>query len=147
MRVDLLYAATQEFVDFMNGSPSLLAFWVYLLIAGLPIILLHELGHALVAVRRLDADVEVTVGNAAKLAQLRLGQVNASIFALRSPLGPAGSASFDASRATAQDVVWIALAGPVVSAIGLVLAMFCFSAAPADGFVHDMLWAAVLTSF
>ena len=43
--------------------------------------------------------------------------------------------------------VWIALAGPVVSAIGLVLAMLCFSAAPADGFVHDLLWAAVLVSF
>ena len=130
----------------MNGGPGLVVGVVYLFVVGGPVILLHELGHALVAVKRLGADVEVTVGNAAKLAQLRLGQVNASVFALRSPLAPAGSASFDASRATARDVLWITLAGPVASAIGLVLSVLCFSAAPADGFLHDVLWAAVFTS-
>jgi hypothetical protein len=145
--VDLPYWLAQNFYDFMNGSPSLLTGWIYIVAAGAPIILLHELGHALVAVRRLDTDVEVTVGNAAEVAQLRLGQVNASVFALRSPLGPAGAASFDASLATARDVFWIALAGPVASAIGLAAVLLCYAAAPADGFVHNLLWAAVLTSF
>ena len=145
-RVDLLYSVTEAIVEFMNGGPSLLLGAVYLFVVGAPIILLHELGHAIVAVRRLGTDVDVTVGNAAKLAQLRLGQVNASIFALRTPLASAGSASFDASLATARDVLWIALAGPVASAIGFVVSVLCFSAAAADGFVHDLLWAAVFTS-
>ena len=144
--MDVLYWLAQVVFDFMNGAPSLPLDLVYLLVIGTPIILLHELGHALVAVRRLGTDVEVTVGNAAELAQMRLGQVNAAIFALPNPLAPAGTASFDGSLATARDVLWIALAGPVVSLIGLVLAVLCFSAAPADGFLHDVLWAAVFTS-
>ena len=145
--MDVLYALAEAIVNFMDSSPGLFGVLVYSLLVGAPIILLHELGHAVVAVRRLGADVEVTVGNAARLAQLRLGQVNASIFALRSPLGPAGSASFEASRASARDIVWIALAGPFVSAVGLVLVILCFTAAPAEGFVHDLLWVAVLPSF
>jgi hypothetical protein len=51
--------------------------------------------------------------------------------------------AFDASRATAHHVFWIAIAGPLASVAGTVVAAALYSAAPASGFVHDLLWAAV----
>src|SRR3712207_7695589 len=36
--------------------------------------LIHELGHALVAARRLGSEVEVTVGTGVKAAEFKLGQ-------------------------------------------------------------------------
>ena len=130
----------------MYGGPGLLMGMLYIAIVGLPLILLHELGHAMVAARRLDADVEVTVGNAVKIAQVRLGQVNASLHAFQNPLGTVGSASFDASRARAEDVLWIALAGPAVSVLCFVGVIAAYSVAPVDGVVRDVLWAGVVVT-
>ena len=142
--MDVLYSLAQVLYDFIESSPGLLGILVYPFVVGFPLIWLHEIGHALVAVRRLDTDVEVTVGNAAQVAQVRLGQINASLNVLRTPGAPAGSATFDASRARAEDVFWIALGGPALSAVALVLTIVIYSAAPADGFVHDLLWTAVM---
>jgi len=144
--VDVLYTIAAALFDFISSGPGLLACALYLLVADWPVILLHELGHAMVAVRRLGGDVEVTVGNAVKLAQLRLGQVNASLHALQSPLGTAGSVTFDASRARAEDVLRVALAGPAVSALNFVGLVGAYSIAPDDGVLHDLLWAGTLAS-
>ena len=142
-----LYAIAETIVKFMNGGPGFFAGLLYITIAALPVVLLHEFGHALMAVRRLGTDVEVTVGGAGRIAQFRLGQINASLFALQGAGATGGSAAFDASRASARDVLWIALAGPAASLLGLVVAMLCFANGPVDGFLHDLLWAAVFTSF
>ncbi len=144
--MDLLYAIAEAIVEFMNGGPGLIAGLLYITIAGIPVILIHELGHALMAVRRLGADVDITVGGAGRIAQFRLGQINASLFAVHGAGATAGSATFDASRASAKDVLWIALAGPAASLIGMVVAVLCFSSAPTDGFLHDVLWAVVFVS-
>ena len=144
--MDLLYSIAQALYDFINSGPGLLAFFVYLVLAGCPLVLLHEYGHAIVAVLRLETDVEVAVGDVVKLAEFRLGQVNASVHALQGVTGIAGSANFDASRARAEDVLWIALAGPFVSAICLALTIVCYSIAPSDGFLHDLLWVAVVVN-
>ena len=144
--MDLLYAIAEALFNFINSGPALFTSALYLLPAGLPLILLHELGHAVVAARRLGGDVEVTVGNAVRLAQFRLGHVNASLHALQSPLGTVGSVSFDVSRARAKDVLWIAVAGPLASLIGFVGVLTAYSIAPGDGVLHDLLWAAVWAS-
>ena len=142
--MDVLYSLAQVLYDFIESSPGLLGILVYPFVVGFPLIGLHEIGHAVVAMRRLDTDVEVTVGNAAQVAEVRLGQISASLNILRTPGAPAGTASFDASRARAEDVLWIALAGPAFSAVALVLTILLYSAAPADGLVHDLLWTAVM---
>ena len=144
-RVDVLYYLAGELVEFMNGMPGGwpggLSFLWWGLIAAIPVVIVHELGHAAVAARRLGADVEVTVGNAVKLAEVRLGQIHASVSAISQPGYAAGRATFDASRATAHDVFWIALAGPLASLVGVVATAFLLALAGPTGPVHDLLWS------
>jgi hypothetical protein len=141
---DPLYAIAQAIVDFMNSGPSLALVLLYILVAGIPATALHELGHALVARQRLGIPVNVVVGTTGRIAQLQLGQISMSINALGSPARVGGSATFDASRARARDILLIALAGPAASAVGVLLSVVLLRAAPASGFVHDVLWASVL---
>ena len=143
--MDILYWLAGAIYDFMNGMPEgWPGGWSFLwwgFIAAIPVIILHELGHAIVAAHRLGADVEGTVGNAVKLAQVRLGRIQASLNAFARPGYLAGSASVDATRATLRDVLWIALAGPLASLGGLAVTAFLLSHAASTGPVHDLLWS------
>jgi len=141
--VDLLYGLADAVVRFMDSGPSFPVVLLYIGIAAIPVALLHELGHAVVARRRLDTEVEVTVGTVGRIAEVRLGEIKASVSAVGTPGRPAGSAEFDSSQATAQDILWIALAGPLASLVGAALSVVLFSTGPADGPVHDLLWATV----
>jgi hypothetical protein len=139
--MNLLYGLARAFVDFMDNSPGLPMVLVYFAIAGIPVTLLHELGHAVVARRRLGGDVHVAVGTRGQMAEMRLGRIAMTINAFALPGRASGLATFDASRATAYDVLLIALAGPAASLAGLVPMAWALSGAP-QGIVHDLLWAA-----
>lgn len=132
-----------QIAEFMNSGPPFAAALVWITIAAIPVTFLHELGHALAARRLLGGRVHVKVGTAGKLANLRLGQIEASVNAFARPDRVGGYAAFDASRATARDIAWIALAGPFASLAGTLAAALLLSAAPGTGAVHDFLWAAV----
>ncbi len=67
-----------------------------------------------------------------------------AINALEQPNHASGAAEFDASHATARDVLLIAVAGPAASLVGTVLTAWALSAAPESGVFHDLLWAATL---
>jgi hypothetical protein len=142
MEVDVLYDLAAAFVRFMDSSPGLPLSLLYLAAAGVPVVLLHELGHAVAARRLLGGEVKVAVGTAGKLADLRLGQLALSVNAVSHPGSAAGVAEFDASRATARDVLLIAVAGPVASLAGTALTAWALSAVPGPGVVFNMLWAA-----
>lgn len=142
---DPLYDAMASFVAFVDSGPS----WqvvLFILVGAIPVTLLHELGYALAARALLDAPVSVTVGSHFKLAQVRLGEISVSLNAIASPTRVAGSATFDVSRATARDMLLIALAGHAASAAGLVVAVLALGALPDHGIAHGVAWAAVLTS-
>jgi hypothetical protein len=138
--VDSLYALAQIIYDFMQSGPMSVLMLVYLVPAGIPVTLVHELGHALMGRRRLGGQVAVTVGTTGRIAELRLAQIEISLSALADPTRAGGRAVFDAQRATARDVVAIALAGPLASFAGTVVSGWLLSRAPA-GIVHDFLWA------
>ena len=126
----------------MESGPGLLATLIYLAIVAPPMTLLHELGHAITARLLLGGDVQVSVGSAGKLAETHLGQIAISVNALAHPGRAAGHAEFDASRATARDVLLIALAGPAASLAGAAMTAWALSAVGPSGIVHDVLWAA-----
>lgn len=127
----------------MDASPGFPWVFVYLLVATIPAVLVHELGHALVARQRLGEDVEVSIGNAGRIAEFRLGQISTTINILSDPTRPGGQALFPDTEATVRDVLWIALAGPLASLLGTVASALLYGAAPATGVLHDFLWASV----
>ena len=143
---DALYGPAAAIVSFMDAGPGFPQMLLYIALAAIPVTLLHELGHALAAKRLLGTAVSVAVGSVGPLAQIELGKVSVSLNALGSPARVAGSATFDASRARAFDILLIALAGPAASAIGLLLCLAMFRLSPAAGALHDLLWACTLGS-
>jgi membrane-associated protease RseP (regulator of RpoE activity) len=144
MEVDVLYDLAAGFESFMNSGPGFPVSLLYLAVAGIPVVLLHELGHAIAARRLLGGEVKVSVGTAGELAELRLGQLAVTINALSHPGSPSGMAEFEASRATARDILLIALAGPVASLAGTVLTGWALSAVTGPGVVSDLLRAATM---
>jgi hypothetical protein len=142
----LLYdvAATVDY--FMLSGPGIPVAVVYIFLGAIPVTLVHELGHAFAARRLLDTSVDIGIGSFGEFARVQLGEISMRVNALASPLRAAGSAEFDASDAYARDVLLIALAGPAASAIGTVVAIAALAVAPADGVIHDFVWATVLGS-
>jgi hypothetical protein len=138
--VDALYWLARVAYDFMESRPGTLFWLLYMVAATIPVTFLHELGHALVAQRRLGGEVAITVGTAGKVAELRLAQIKVSVNALFDPARASGYATFDAQRATARDVLAIALAGPLASLIGTVVTAWMLSWAPGRA-LHAVLWS------
>ena len=137
--MDLLYAMAQAFADYMNASPPFLWSLVAILVGAVPVVMLHEAGHAVAARRLLDVDVEVTIGSVGQVAAVQLGRVRAQLNLL-STGAASGSARFDAARATARDVVLIALAGPLASLVGVCVTAALMSSATSGTAWHGLLW-------
>jgi hypothetical protein len=142
--VDLLYGIADAINRFAESAPPFPVVFLYIAVGAVPVALLHELGHALAARWLLGSEVEVSVGSAGKVAQVRLGQIDATINVLSHPGRAVGVASFDASRATAEQVLWIALAGPFASLAGVALTAVLLAIAPGTAIVHGFLWATFL---
>jgi hypothetical protein len=132
--------------DFMNAGPGTIWGLVCITLVGIPVTLLHELGHAVVASARLGSDVRITVGNVGRVGTVRVGRLTATLNAFQLPTRLGGRARFDARRATAPDMLWISLAGPAASLAGGLLADIAYRRAPASGVLHALLWAAVFDS-
>jgi membrane-associated protease RseP (regulator of RpoE activity) len=94
---------------FMSAAPPLPAFVLAAAVVVLPLILVHEIGHAIAARLRLRAPVRMTVGNVGKVLSVRAAGIEATVAATASPLRFGGHVLFDASRAQARDVLVIAL--------------------------------------
>jgi hypothetical protein len=118
--------------------PALL---LYLAAAAVPLAMLHELGHALVAWRRLAVPIQASVGGTGTFLSIRVGRLTLTVNALTHPDETPDPASVAAARASARDLVLVALGGPVSSLLGSVIAVCALALAPKSGGVHDVLWA------
>jgi hypothetical protein len=137
--VDLLYGLAEGVIRLADPGPSLWLALLYLLIVMIPMTLVHELGHALAARRLLDSDVRVVVGGTGRLMEFQLGRIALTVNALSLPGRAAGVAEVDASRATARDVMLIAVAGPATSLVGVLVTGLALASAPPTGVVHELL--------
>jgi hypothetical protein len=136
--------AIQRFIDSGPQAPALFG---YLLVAAVPVALLHQLGHAVVAARRGEAPVRASLRSTRHLLRSRLRRVRltASLLAPSTPTG--GPASFDAARASARDLTMIALGGPIASLAGFAAAASGLAWSSGHGSPHDLLWAATVVGF
>src|SRR2546425_184321 len=128
-------------IDRFTSIPSTPALFLYLAAAAVPGILLHELGHALVASRRLGDPLHISVGGTGTLLSIRIRRLRLDVSALSHAAQPPSSTSVDAVRASARDVMLVALAGPAASLLCSALAACALSLAPGTGLGHDFLWA------
>jgi hypothetical protein len=139
---DWLYGPAAAVSDYLDTGPGLPVALACLAIVAIPATLLHELGHALAALALLDTPVGVAVGSFGKVAEVRLGQIAAA----GAPVGAVRPATFDAGRAEARDILWIAVAGPAMSLIAMLASIAALSLAPAHGVAHDLFWAAAIVN-
>jgi peptidase M50-like protein len=132
--------------SFIGSAPRMPLAVVYLVAVGVPVVLLHELGHALVAARRLGGPVHMSVGRTGARLSAHFRRLTMAVGALPHPTGVGGYTSFASSRASARDLLLVALAGPAASLLGFALAVMALAVAPASGVAHDVLWAAAVTN-
>jgi hypothetical protein len=132
---------------FVGSGPHAPALFGYLLVAAVPVALLHQLGHAMVAARRAGGPVGVSLGSTRHLlrSQLRRVRLTASLLAPSAPAG--GPGSFDAARASASDLALIALGGPIASLAGFAAAACGLASSAGHGSLHDLLWAVTVVGF
>jgi hypothetical protein len=135
--VGALADAVKSFIDSGPGAAAP----GYLLVATIPVVLAHELGHAIVAARRLGGPVHISVGGTGALLRVRLRRLTLAVNAVPRRSGADGFASFDAARATARDVTLIALAGPAASLLCAVLGAIALSSSARTSVVHNFMWA------
>jgi hypothetical protein len=110
--------ALQTFSDWMSGGGAsrLLLASVVATLAAPVLVLVHELGHAVVGLTRTEGLVLVRVGKAPGRWRLRVGRLQLELHPLPARNAPAGLAQIHARCGPATMVV-ISLAGPLAEAI------------------------------
>ena len=132
-------------IDRFSSVPEMPALLLYLAAAAVPAILLHQLGHALVSFRRLGGPVNLSPGVTSTLVSIRIRRLRLHVSALSHAAEPASPASLAAVRASARDVMLVAVAGPAASLVCSALAACALSLTPGTGPAHDFLWASAAT--
>jgi hypothetical protein len=132
---------------FIESRPATPGLFGYLAAAAVLAALLHELGHALVAVTRADAPVQMSFGGTRHLLRVRLRRLKLTAGLLADPAPAAGSDSREAARAAARELILLALGGPIASLCGFAAAACGLAAVAGHGFLHNCLWAITVTCF
>jgi len=112
------------------------------LVLSMPLtILIHELGHAVVARYLSRRPVDVQIGTGGPAVRINVRSLRLTLSARQSLLGVGGWASFDRSELTAVSLLFIALAGPAASAAGAVATGALLGGRAETSFVSDLLSA------
>lgn len=143
-------AALQAFGDWMDGTSLPLVIAAFLVAALLtPVLtLIHELGHAAVALTRTEGLVTVRLGRSPASWQMRFGRLRFQLSLRPAHNEPAGLATVHARLSSAGRIVFL-MAGPIAdaAAAGAILALAIYARSTMFEIVGVLLLAAALLSF
>jgi membrane-associated protease RseP (regulator of RpoE activity) len=99
-----------------QAPPSPVVWLLAVAVVAAPAVLVHELGHAVVARMLVGGAMTIRVGAPDRGVKLRMGDVTVSLDPVGSFWGPsAGSVKYDTARATNGDALLVLVAGPLAS--------------------------------
>jgi hypothetical protein len=126
-----------------QAPPSMPVGLTAILVAATPAVLVHELGHALVARLRIGGAVGLRVGARGRGLVVNMGAMTATLDVLGA-LTDGGAVDVEIARATVDDVIVMAVAGPLASLAAVLVAVPLVNASgPFDGALHAFAWAFV----
>ena len=131
----------QHVADFLYAMPPLPLMLVLGAIVGPPLVLIHELGHALAALWRTDGPVFVRLGARERRWALRAGRF--SMEAGPSELALAGGfCAYDARNIGRLSLAFVAISGPLASLAGAAMTALLWS--KTGGLLRDAFSAATV---
>jgi hypothetical protein len=126
----------QQLAAFMDDMPALPLVVLYAVLVGPLVALIHEMGHACVALWRTTGPVVVVVAVPGLGVGRRVGRVQ---FAAQPVRGADGLCAYDQQGLAGWEIALVALAGPFAS---LVAAAATFALTPhVSGVLQGLLWA------
>jgi len=131
----------QHIVDFLDDMPPLPELFLLGMLIGPPLVLIHELGHALAALWRTDGPVFVRIGARHRRWALRTGR-------FRMEAGPSemafagGFCAYDPRSASPLSLAVIAMSGPLASLAGAAATAFLWT--KTHGLARDAMNAATI---
>jgi hypothetical protein len=131
----------QRIVDFMDALPPVPVLFVLAVLVTPPLVVIHELGHALAALWQTDGPVFVRIGAKERGWALRTGRFSMEAGPSEVELA-AGFCAYDGTRCSPVGRAVIAMSGPLASLIGAVAAALLWGAT--SGPVRDVFAAATL---
>lgn len=129
-------------IDRFSSVPGMPALFLYLAAAAIPVMMLHEFGHALVASRRLGVPIHASLGGTGTFLSIRLGRLTLTVNALTHPAESPEPAAVAEARSSARDLILVALGGSAASLLACAVAACGLLLGPGSGALHDLLWAA-----
>jgi hypothetical protein len=125
----------------MSSGPALWWYFAGLLVVMPPIVLAHELGHAVAARKLLPGRVLVHVGTLRRGLSFRTAGIEFLLTPVLVPFGRGGTCLYE-GRPSRREATVIALSGPAATLLGFVATMPLL--AHTTGPVHSLVWIAVL---
>jgi hypothetical protein len=130
----MLRRVVQHIVDFMDDMPPLPLVFLYAAVVGPLLALIHEMGHAGLALWRTNGPVVVVIAAKRRLFALRSGRFHVEANQL---VQCGGLCAYDPSDASRLDHAAIALAGPLASLLGAAVTAVLW--AHTGGALHGLL--------
>ena len=125
----------------MSSGPALWWYVAGLLVVVPPIVLVHELGHAVAARTLLPGRVLVHVGTLRRGLYFRTAGIEFLLTPVVVPFGRGGTCLYE-GRPNRREAAVIALSGPAATLLGFLATMPLL--ARAGGPVHSLVWITVL---
>jgi hypothetical protein len=142
----LFAALLKPIVDFMQSGPGVLAFSALTVIAWAPLVLIHELGHALTMRVVYGGRVRIELGSGAPVIDTRLGE-----FDLRVNRIPRGGRTSNVAPippgAGVREHLLVIAGGPAASLLFGIIAARWASLAHHGSAAHAVLWVAAFGGY